>query len=338
MRSLTGYRLFFRAPVHLGRVGLGREHVSEACPADTLFSALVEVVAETGGGKEVEAFLEPFLQGEPPWLISSAFPFAGEVAFFPRPQLRLSLEEGEVVAGKRLKGLRYVSWGVLRDLAAGRPVSLEGTWLAGGALLGPEERALLPPLVEGGAWRVRERPHVAIDRVRSASALYHSGEAWFAPGCGLHLLVQWRQPGSQEGFERLLSLLADKGLGGERSRGLGTFRWERWKEISWLEPKGLGMLLSRYHPQPLELAEGALAGDGVSYLLEPVGGWARPLPGPAQRRRRVVLLQEGSIVRAVREPMGGLVEVTPRYAVEGAGPAHPIYRYGYALLLGLGGN
>ena len=338
MPSYTTYRLLFRGPVHLGRLGLEQAGVSESCPSDTLFSALLDTAADSGGPAQAEALLEPFLAGDPPWCISSAFPFAGEVAFYPRPLLALVSSEGDLHLRKWLKRLRYLSQGALALALQGKgldaALSEPSCRLPSGGLVLPEEARSLKALPDSGAWASETRPHVTLDRISLAPSLYEVGQTWFARDCGLHFLVSWRDPSSRGQFEHLLTQLGHRGLGGERSRGFGAFDWQVGPETTWPQPTGLAMTISRYHPTGPELATGVLTGPGTAYLLEGVGGWLSAQGAAAERRRQLMFVAEGAIIRAGgSSTLGELVDVTP--IPQGNTLPHRVYRYGYALTIGL---
>jgi CRISPR-associated protein Csm4 len=156
-----------------------------------------------------------------------------------------------------------------------------------------------------------------------------------APGCGLWFPVAWLRPDALADerpwralLEHGLSLLSDAGLGGERSAGLGGFRWRAGKDETWPwpQPGSPVVTLSRYHPREEELPA-ALEGTAVRYRLESVAGYLQSPGLPAQRRRRLWLVQEGSVISAVdKGVMGDVSDVRPQV---GDFP-HPVWRYGLA--------
>jgi len=81
MPALTVYRLTFPGGLHIGTRGVTLEESGVDIPSDTLFAALVDACRRLS---DPAAFVEPFLQ-DAPFLLSSAFPFVGEVRFFPMP-------------------------------------------------------------------------------------------------------------------------------------------------------------------------------------------------------------------------------------------------------------
>jgi len=89
------YRLTFRSPVRIGERGVGLEATRPYVPADTLFSAICIMWRELYDVNDLkEAVLKPSgSDGEAvqqmPLIISSAFPYAGAVRFYPKPVARL---------------------------------------------------------------------------------------------------------------------------------------------------------------------------------------------------------------------------------------------------------
>lgn len=338
MEQLSAYKLVPRqgSSFHFGLRGIGAEASGEYCPSDTVFAALVAVAAETRVHRDAEELCEGFGESSagPPFLLSSAFPFAGDVRLLPVPKIRLNLRPRKGLP-KLLKSLAYMSEGVfglvlrgesLDDVVGEENLLQDNTVLATAA-----ERTRLERLPQGLIWRVGSVPRVTVDRVASGSEIYHVGRVSFAPECGLYFQVRWRDDGWREPLEELLRLLGDAGLGGRRSVGHGQFdaMADRAVDLPPVDEEGSPFVtLSRYHPTLGELRSGVLAA-GASYRLTAVGGWLSS-PGEAAQRRRVVrMIDEGSVLRHVGQATyGDLCDVRPEYD---AGPfAHPVYRYGFA--------
>ena len=366
MPEWTIYRLSPRGPLHVGQRGVGQEETAHHVPADTLFAALVATWVDAGGRGEEwgNAFPRGEQRVDPPFLLTSAFPYAGGVRFYPLPWTGLSALG--VDADERRKDLRqiaFVSEGIFRRFVTGASLAgylpsaegevEKGAFLQGkGMWLTVEEAAALPKglrdrtgtetrrphraLALAQVWKRTKVPRVTVDRVGSASNLFHTGRVTFAPGCGLWFGVQWRHPGNPVGsgttwraaFHQSLSLLGDSGLGGGRSVGCGAFQWESDGAVSWAAPE-VGapyVTLSRYHPRPSEIP-GAFTGPSVGYRLAAVAGYLETPAGAAQRRRRLHLVAEGSVLCAAGDgPYGDLADVRPHV---GDFP-HPVWRYGLA--------
>jgi CRISPR-associated protein Csm4 len=348
---------------------MGLEDVMPTVPADTLFSALVSAWRITG--RDPVTFVAPFRQNplKPPFLLTSAFPFVGEVRFYPAPVDLLDRFSKATVKrqGKTIKRIAWISESLLRAYLDGKPLDArlfpespydeptgqQGVALQGGALwLTQQEASSLPDamlkkirkdgklrlhaLRRHHVWQVERVPRVTVDRVTDAANIFHAGRTTFARDCGLWFGVQWLRPDAQaddlayqEAFELLLALLADSGLGGERTYGYGAFEYATHGPISLPDPQlhSQAMLLSRYHPRSEELPH-VLQG---AYRLESVAGWLESPDGADRRRKRLHLLAEGSLITWPGSPAGDVVDVNPTYQNLQGDLPHPVWRYGLAL-------
>ncbi|RLC90504.1 MAG: type III-A CRISPR-associated RAMP protein Csm4 [Chloroflexi bacterium] len=367
MADLTVYRFTFRGGLHVGERGVNLEEHSVQVSSGTLFAALVAVWRRMG--HDPAAFGTPFLQRQPPFLLTSLFPFAGDVRFFPLPVPLLRWFSPATLQHRRkdLGKVRFVSEKILRKLLAGEPLdewlfpesttaeSAKGVALQGGVFwLTAAEIQKLPSELRRRQGKyhalrclkiygVDKAPRVTIDRLTSASDLFHVGRVRFTPGCGLWFGVDWRAPERVVGdsgltyraaFDRVLILLGEDGLGGERSTGYGAFKFVSEGALSLPDPEPGAplLLLSRYHPRKAELPD-ALTGPQAAYTLIPKGGWVQTWDGAARRRKRLWLLAEGSVAQAVDAgPWGDVVNVQPD------GFPHPVWRYGFALGAALTGG
>ena len=369
MPNLTPYPLRFSGGLHIGTRGVNLEEAGISISSDTLFAALLDALYR--GGEDVEAFARAYLE-DPPFLLTSAFPYVGNVRFYPVPVNVAGLFDSKTNAryGKRLARLRYMSEGLLKEaLATGKlnnwvfpetenetpktGVTLQGhaLWLMVNEIANlPKEfqrpearRHALPRLT---VWRTSRVPRVTLDRITSASNIFHAGKAEFAKDCGLWFGVSWRRPEAAyngqkfaDVFERAMQMLKDDGLGGERTTGYGAFSYAPEQALTFRDAQAgqVAYLLSRYHPRGDEVNQ-ALQDGNAAYRLVSVAGWLRTFDGAAQRRKRVTLLEEGSLILATPGVMGDVVDVRPQYEDESGqmkpGVPHPVYRYGLALALG----
>jgi CRISPR-associated protein Csm4 len=344
-------RLDLKGPLHVGQfIGVEREAALDWVPADTLFGALVSAWAALG--RDVPALLAGFAQRNPPFLLTSAFPRAGAVRFYPRPWVRH--RPPELLARKRVKRLRWVSEGVFRRLIVGEPLpgeaeednfiqgeAEEDNFIQGEAIwLTQTEFKQLPESVFAAdetdrVWAYRVAPRVTVDRADDRSNLFHTGRVDFAPECGLWFGLRFlsQDPLWPDHVDAALNYLADAGLGGLRSTGHGAFTWDRdagaIPEASAASP--FTLTLSRYAPQgAVELAETLLDDPHTAYQLVTVGGWCHDDHLHPWRRRSLRLVSEGSLLAWNGRALAGhLVDVTPR-GVGAFGPHHRVWRYGYA--------
>ena len=380
MPTLTPIRLAFAGGLHVGTRGVNLEEADVSIPSDTLFAAMLDGWRRLG--QDPQRFAQPFVADppDPPFLLTSAFPLAGDVRFFPMPVDAARLFSADTIGtrGKTIKRIRYLSEGLLRRVTAGERLDAwlfpedeytdptTGVALQGGTLwLTRDEIDALPQefqTVKNAAgnpqprpafalrrlsvWKSARVPRVTIDRTSSASNIFHAGKTTFNQDCGLWFGIQWRQPAAavpgtsiayKDAVDQILAVLQSDGLGGERSTGYGAFATdEAGKALSFDDAKAGEplLLLSRYHPRGSELPA-ALTAAPSAYRLTAVAGWLRSPDDAAQRRKRLMLVAEGSIVCPPSTPAGDVSDVRPSYNNQAPEFPHPVYRYGMAVGVGL---
>lgn len=319
------YTLTLRAPLHLGEfIGIGREAAREWIPSDSLFAALVATWAQTG------VDLDTVLQGDQsPLTLTSAFPWAAQVRFYPCPPRmpEFVAEEFESKALRKIRWLSQIVLDTLRDRQLPKREFLHNgsVWLTAG-----ERQQIADALKpENGEplqmWRQQVVPRVTVDRMSNASNLFHSGRVLFASNCGLWFATR----GDTTLIEPGLKYLQDAGLGGLRSTGHGAFTFEAQANDLPAEDDGPVFTLSRYAPQTDDELLG-LKNKNSAYALVRVGGWCEDANGNHWRRRAVRLVAEGALLPS--RAVGKLVDVRPEN-VAWAGPERKVYRSG--LVFGL---
>ncbi len=315
---------------HIGERGIGYERTQEWVSADTLFSALCSVWVTLFGEVALERdLLNPARKGEPPFLLSSAFPFAGPVHFFPKPLL--PPPDGNAKAWKEV---RWVSEGILAKWLKGEAVAPEERQaLHGGTtvLLNREVTELCEAwdwghLGDTALWQDRLAPRVTLDATTHASMLFHCGRLIFREGCGLFFIVRFLHPEVVERFEMAIRLMGDEGLGGDRTVGHGGFEpeWsENVPEFLQAQPSQRFITLAPLFPKPEEI--GSLLGDGCAYQLVWRTGWVGGIVPAPVRRRGVRMVAEGSVLCGSADKIwGAIADVTPTHS------PHPVYRWGFA--------
>jgi CRISPR type III-A-associated RAMP protein Csm4 len=239
---------------------------------------------------------------------------------------------------------------LIRTLLQDQPVE-DGRWYVDG----PSE-CLLPSdaLFRTGPFRPAVRSHAGIDRRGGAAvAVHRTGCLEFAPGGGLWGLVsfadeqaaaEWSGP-----IRAALRLLADSGIGGERSLG-----WGRSEEPEFIEGTLPGMILPEAQPAPA--AEPSTNGESAAPVARPATGWwLLSLFSPAaddvidwsrghyalvtrggriesaarsgEEKKTVRMVEEGSVLLADGPLRGAAPDVAPD------GFPHPVFRSGFPLAL-----
>lgn len=295
-----GIKLFFTSPLHMGELGLGMEDAEIIIHSDTLYSAIHNT------------WLRVYDAGGPlPLKISSAYPFVDDKFYLPKPGLEPpgfdDLETRESYA-KTVKGTAFLSFDVFKRWIERQKVDYETV---------VKENNFLECKIEKIV-----RPRVKLDRVDMSSALYHIGEVIFEKGhAGLYFAVQC----SEETYKKLkviMRILADEGIGGERSSGYGRFKVEFIEDFELPEVEGGRRFvgISLYYPASKEEFKGAME----SYMVVRRGGWTAA-GGNNYPIKRIVMFSEGSVFKKMVE--GAVADVAPTAA------GHPVYRFGKAFLL-----
>jgi CRISPR type III-A-associated RAMP protein Csm4 len=329
------YNLSLRGALHLGDfVGVNREKALEWIPSDSLFAALVDSWAQHTA--DVQARLDAFhTGGGPPFWLTSAFPRAADVRFYPAPPVLP--QEGKVFEGdsyKKAKKIRWLSQAVLDGLVnggdpGGTLIHGSSVWLTDAEKVNLEQAIGLDGNGQLTLWASQTVPHVTVDRLSNASNLFYTGRVVFATKCGLWFAVR----GKTAWVDEALAHLQYSGLGGLRSTGHGAFTFEKAENDFPESTEGYGLLLSRYVPASETETASVLQAEKSLYQFVTVGGWYKDVTGHPWRRRSTRMVAEGARLPVTAQ--GTLVNVRPQDKAIQADP-QAVYRYGLAFLIPAG--
>lgn len=302
------YKLVFSSGVHFGSGSL--DSGEYAFCADTLFSALCQEAV--GMGEETLDMLVRYVK-DGSLLFSDAFPFVGGEYFLPKPVLHMEREKSDVGDSrvkKAYKKLKYI------------PVSSFDEYLKGNFSI--EAAGLLDEL---GDYQMKTSAAV---RGLEDAMPYRVRSFRFKEGCGLYIICGYKEKKQKAFFEELMEQLMLDGIGGKRSSGFGRFECVAVKMDSALEEKlktesEVSMTLSISLPQEEEMEE---ALKGADYLLLKRSGFVASEKYATEwmRKRDAYLLGAGSCFQKRYE--GCILDVS-------SGGAHPVYRYGKPVFLGV---
>ncbi len=326
---------------HFGRQGLGGEVCSVSLPSDSLFAAMTANAAALMDDAEFSEWIAPFQKGEPSFFLTSAFPMAGELRFFPKPLAsRRTSAPVDSSFLKKLKKISYLSEKLFFRMLAGESLDAllkdAEIFQGGSALVSKDELNLLPEAVrkEKRIWSAEKRPRVTLDRETNASMIFFTGYTQFSEGCGLWFALRGNTPDVSGTLTRIFEDLSVSGLGGNRGIGFGSCAISPVGALDLPEAeKGPWVTLSRYIPASDEMA--ALADEKASYSIESVGGWLNSAGIKAERRKIVPMIAEGSVLGpCAKQAPGTLADVQPVY--KGTAPVgHPVFRSGFAAPVGI---
>ena len=341
MGELKIVKLHFRSSLHLGAdvPGIGLEGSLSIAHSDTLFSCLINSYAElhSGDPSAAKKLLTRFCEGEPPFRISSAFPFQMRTEFAATYYLPKPLVDPPLFYDSTDGQWAKREYGKLVQETQLVPIDTFKNWLEGGDA-GPNQVVELRQLMElekqdiGSLCAHEIRPQHARDRLTDATTIYHTGLIHFHGRSGLYFLVELNDIDLLDwaAFEAVLRQAGRNGLGGRRSLGNGVFEVtdetisdldNRWKELFDLQEQNGFINLSLYLPETFDTL------NPVAYQLVPRRGWCYSSVTPTQMKRKTVtMFGEGSVFR--NKPKGGLADVTPDDFT-----AHKLYRYGIPISL-----
>jgi hypothetical protein len=188
--------------------------------------------------------------------------------------------------------------------------------------------------VSAPPFRIGLRPTAPVDRISvTSSEAFTSACLEFTQGSGMWCLVAFDGEEARETWaDRVRSafrLLADSGVGGERSRGWGRSRSPQFQDVD----------VDQFLSADAGEAENGNTGYWLLSLFSPGPGdhidWRRGDYTVVTRSGRVEatgefkqssrLIEEGSIVFAGESPVGIARDVAPQ------GSPHPVYRSGFAI-------
>ncbi|KUK13234.1 MAG: type III-A CRISPR-associated RAMP protein Csm4 [Synergistetes bacterium] len=304
--------------------------------SSSLFGALSNGMVELYGEEELCNFAKAVSEDE--IKISSLFPllrWGGEdILFLPRPILpygRKREAEGRSSEVKKVKKVKWLSFDAFFELGRsivydesekafyhGYDFSIDGIW---------EDIFYVPGIVKEELKKVfpfakLERPHASIDRLDYSSNLFFTNEILVAYPLGFYFICEL----SEYWKEKLISVvkfIADEGLGGGRSEGMGIFNRLEIEERN-IFPQVKSVVgyvgLSRVYPLRDEI-------DNVCYFsLVKDDGFVYMGGGRSIKKSRVMMLSEGSFYKG---------EVKGRLFEEKSGDIR-IFRNGKSFLVPVG--
>src|SRR5580704_13280275 len=217
-------------PWRFGPDSGARDRVDLIYHSDALYSAVSSAMSQLGLAEEwfestVAAASSPAVR------FSSLFPFIGETLLAVPPR---SFWPPADSAKVRYKTARFVPLPVIESLLADKPID-EDRWAVDG-----ESECLVVSNQGRGPFRVALRSSAGVDRLQNAAVEVHSTACLeFTRAGGLWTVVQFADESAMSKWQApvrsALLLLADSGLGGERSRGWGRSQAPEWQP--WLPPK-----------------------------------------------------------------------------------------------------
>lgn len=322
-------------PWRLGPDSGERDRVESVLHSDALYSAVTAAMGRLGLLEDwIQAAFPP--EGQPAVRFSSSCAFKDDLLFVIPPSTLWPPPPSPRI---RWKGARFIPVSAVDSLLAEQPLD-EERWRVEGV-----SQCLVPAEWAEGPFRPVIRSSATVDRLSGEVVQHRTACLEFSAGSGMWAVVafegeearhRWMEP-----VRAALRLLADSGIGGERSRGWGRFQQPEFREgvlpdllLSLRTPTGEDgepqpapatayWLLSLFSPGSQDHVDWS---RGHYTLLTRSGRVDSPAAAGALKRHSR-MIAEGSVVLSQRPPTGTALDVAPE------GVPHPVYRAGYALAL-----
>jgi len=303
-----------RSFLHLGEREGWYEGSKSYISSDTIFSALCHCHLLLYG--EVDSFIKAFTSDEPPFLLSSAFPYWEENLYFPLPK-------NQFIRDKDLKKIKFVNLKLLERLLAGKKIEELKE-----EIQRITELDFLPRFEKSNSlqpinpYTVENIPRVALSRLSNhpGENFFYFGQIKYREKAGLFILIDMKNKEWESSVKALFRLFADEGIGGDRTCGKGLFHSPEFASLEIPENSDSNAFyaLSTYFPKPQEIS----GLENCFYDLELRKGYIYSPANKSYRRRSIRVFSEGSVFTGQKR-IGSLVDITPEIF-----KTHRIYRYG----------
>ncbi|MGH9631456.1 MAG: type III-A CRISPR-associated RAMP protein Csm4 [Bryobacteraceae bacterium] len=325
-------RLRPQGPWRFGPSSGAKDQVDTIFHSDSLYSAVTAAMRNLG-------FLEEWIAEtagaeDPAVRLSSFFPFLGDLLFVIPPR---TVWPPAPSAKVRWKGSRFIPWSLIAPLLRDQMLD-EERWLAD-----PVSECLLPVEKNSsreGPFQITKRSGASVDRLGGGNVEVRVTACLeFAQNAGMWCIAAFPDEAAEARWSGRIKaafrLLADSGIGGERSSGWGRFQFPDFGPIPDLPetapagPDGGSndgtapayWLLSVFSPGEADSVDWTRGNYSLATRggrVESVSRWGAP-----KLLTRVV--EEGSVIFASTPPKGAARDVAPPDF------PHPVYRAGFAV-------
>ncbi len=205
-------KLKFKSPYHLSPSGASLEKTGTSISSDMLVSALAVCHTKLYG-----TFSEDFFS--PKLRVSSLFPYYKETLFFPAPlfdYIDKSLPRTEY---KKMAKLKYLEYSLWSRVIQGQRLTRDALYPLGMFGVSSEKKDHIPPfLFEEEIQRLGADP-------------FYFSQVRLADDAGLFFLFD-ADPSIEPQLKACLRLLADEGIGADRTVGKGLFEFSPESQIN----------------------------------------------------------------------------------------------------------
>ena len=321
-------KLYFPKGIQLSKGKGEHVHNFDYLHSDTLKSALLTNAMQLYDRSEIDNLLHSFSG------ISSAFPFYDTTLFFPKPFLKLPIEfnnrSNESVTNKKLKQIRFVDKEAFEKIIFNQSIFIGEDNLSNNGKFLTLSHSIEPKIYTKTSFqKVNIYEYEEDGSYVRESTPYYTELLQFHPQVGLYFILE--KGVITNAFEAALKLMADNGIGGDKTYGYGTFTYQIIYDglILNIPEKADGFInLSLFCPTQSEIEQ--ITTHDASYDLVKRGGYitfAQLNNLFAKRKKSIYMFSEGSAFFIQTTLNGKLVNVVPDAA------SHPIWRCGQSIFI-----
>jgi CRISPR-associated protein Csm4 len=318
----------FNSPLHISNARSDYGQSERMLHSDMLYAALMQTWAILGKTE--------WIQKTPPFALSSLYPFTlnnfgKKVHFFPKPFFSALTDKSKEQSedAKKFKKVKYVDLSHFEQylnhtLITSTTDSVKGSYQTNEKIEKNFLTADVTPRIK--------RPRIDIED----AIPFYTEKLLFRKGSGMYCLVQYDTEEAKYQVEVALNLLAENGIGTDRSVGNGRFSFTRGKlSIQLPESAAWAMNVSLFCPESKEDLSNMLSDNQVRYEIIKRGGWLSE-PYNTYRKRSVYMFREGSLFKKQTTNVfteGNSIDLKPDNALLPTKVANPVWRVGKALFL-----
>jgi CRISPR-associated protein Csm4 len=255
--------------------------------SDTIFGGICWGLAILYSENLLVEVLQSFRDKNPPFIISSSFPWKKDTYFLPKP-LTANIDPGnspeEIKKAKGIKKIQYISSEVFNRLINGEPK----------IYLNMKEQDTMEKI------KFEDIPHNTINRLSDNSEhIFYSQEGFIKDG-GIYFFIKIFDRSLEKKLTGAINWLSERGIGGDSSTGKGHFTAEFTDEELIKEPAhpdrsiNLSLLYLSKEDKTLMKSEK----EKCSYELVKRKGRVESAYSPSTDiwKRTVLMLKEGSLL------------------------------------------
>lgn len=334
MPEFQAYTIAFNAPLLLTQGTDSLSPSGQQVYSDTLKSAMFVCALRLGlvgeGTKEEgKAFFDNFQ-------ISSLFPKIGGTYYFPAPADLGQRWQGDMnpTERKKVKKIKWLEKSTFEKLLCEGQLALnmdkiQGSFYGG---VSNKEQSIYRKLI-------RARAQIPAQDSGKDTKPYDVESHLFDKDYKHYFLVKFENEEYKTILESALKLLADEGIGADRTVGHGIFNYEGTESLNLKTPETncSTLYLGNFCPESKDLSEEAFKGNAAFKVIRR-GGW---VASPSEEKhlglhkKFLYMLEHGSILDAEPRKIKGQLHNLRQDFDDTDNIKHPIWREGRTIELGI---